>query len=60
MTREEAVMAIYKVINSGILDIELEEELTDVCNHICADDFEQCESEECDYHCVDCKFNSAK
>lgn len=60
MTRQEAIQAIYKVINSGILDLELEEELTEVCNHICANSFEPCESEECDCHCYGCRFNSTK
>lgn len=41
MTREEATKIIYRVINSGIIDFDLENELQDVCNHIegdCWDD----------------------
>lgn len=60
MTRKEAVEAIYKVINSGIIDIELEEELTDVCEHICSGEYEQCDSEECDCYCEGCRFNGEK
>lgn len=60
MTRKEAVETIYKVINSGIIDIELEEELTDVCNHICSGNFENCEIEECDCDCYGCRFSGEK
>lgn len=41
MTREEAIQAIYKVINSGIIDIELEEELTEVANCIEYNNFDE-------------------
>ena len=34
MTRQEAIEAIYKVINSGILDMEIEEDLVEVANCI--------------------------
>lgn len=46
MTRNEAVQAIYEVINSGIIDAELEETLTEVCSRICEDDWEKCEVDE--------------
>jgi hypothetical protein len=42
MTRYEATEAIYKLISCGILDKELEDTLTEVCNSICYDDFEKC------------------
>lgn len=35
MIRYEAKMAILEVINSGILDMELEEDLNEVVNCIC-------------------------
>lgn len=41
MTRREAMDIIYQVINSGIIDSELEEGLTQVCNCIESDDFEE-------------------
>lgn len=40
MTREKAMQVIYEVINSGILYIELENELTEVANCIERNDFE--------------------
>ena len=40
MTRQEAIQTIYKVINSGIIDMELEEELTEIANCIEDDSFE--------------------
>lgn len=46
MTRKEAVEAVYKVINSGIVDANLEETLTEVCNNICADSFDKCKIDE--------------
>lgn len=55
MTRQEAIEAIYDVINSGIIDSELEEDLTEVCNHICADDFDKCQCDESG-DCCECKF----
>lgn len=42
MTRYEAREAIYEVINSGILNEELEERLTEVAECICDNDFETC------------------
>lgn len=42
MTREDAKNTIYQLINSGILDSELEERLTKIANHICEDNFEDC------------------
>ena len=40
MTREEAIQKIYQIINSGILDIELEDDLVEVCNCIEDNNFE--------------------
>ena len=40
MTRQEAIIAIYTVINSGIIDMQLEAELTEVANCIEDDSFE--------------------
>lgn len=54
MTRNEAVNAIYEVINSGIIDMELEERLTRACTCICEDDWEDCK--ECSEHCDGCDF----
>ena len=45
MTRYEAMNAIYDVINSGILDDEHEEKLTEVVNCICDGGFEICPKE---------------
>ena len=42
MTRYEAKMAILEVINSGILDMALDGDLTEVVNCICGDSFEPC------------------
>ena len=42
MTRYEAKMAMLEVINSGILDRELEEDLNEVVSCICGDSFEAC------------------
>lgn len=46
MTRREAQGIIYQVINSGIIDSELEEGLTQICNCIEADDFEEDEDDD--------------
>jgi len=51
MTREEAKNIIYTIINSGIIDTELEEALEDVANTICDDSFEKCEGTE---YCEGC------
>lgn len=53
MTREEAKHVLYQLINSGILDSELEEKLTEVAEHICANDFEGCTGTE---YCLECQF----
>ncbi len=53
MTREEAKMILFKLINSGILDDELEEKLSELADHICADDFKDCVGDE---YCEGCKF----
>lgn len=45
MTRYEAKMAILEVINSGILDMALEGDLTEVVNCICGDGFGPCPAE---------------
>lgn len=42
MTRFEAKRTIYEVINSGILDAELEENLAEAAGCICENSFEQC------------------
>lgn len=34
ITRDKAIEAIYRVVNSGILEDELEEDLVDVANNI--------------------------
>ena len=63
MTRHEATRIIYQLINSGILDTDLENSLTDICSHICSDDFAPCsmddkDSCECDEYCkVDKELN---
>jgi len=41
MKRSEAVVAIYRVINSGILDEELEDELTAAAASIEYDEWEE-------------------
>jgi 20S proteasome alpha/beta subunit len=46
MTREEAIETIYKIINSGIIDMELEEDLTEVAVCIEDDSFDEDENEE--------------
>lgn len=43
MTREDAKKIIYTVINSGILDMELEKDLEMVANTICEDSFDKCD-----------------
>ena len=40
MTKQEAIETLYKIINSGIIDMELEENLTEVANCIEEDSFE--------------------
>lgn len=42
MTRKEAKETIYHVINSGIIDEELEESLIEICKCICNDMFDKC------------------
>ena len=41
MTRSEAIEALYWVINSGIIDTELEEKLTEIANCIEEDSFDE-------------------
>lgn len=53
MSREEAKQIIYQLINSGILETELENKLTEIAEHICADDFEACKGTE---YCNECRF----
>jgi hypothetical protein len=57
MTRKEATAIIYDIVNSGILDEGLEEGLTEICEHICTDDFELCATSD-DYpnYCEGCEF----
>jgi hypothetical protein len=45
MTRFEAMNVIYAVINSGIIEEELEEDLVEVVNCICDNKFEICPKE---------------
>ena len=57
MTRQEAKQAICEVINSGIISDDLEERLTQVANHICDNDFEDCNGNDFDScYCEGCKF----
>lgn len=42
MTREEAKDILYQLINSGILDEELQANLEELAEHICQNDFEEC------------------
>ena len=42
MTRAEASEIIYKIINSGIVSDEIEEELTELANTLCYGEFEEC------------------
>lgn len=53
MTREEAKMIIYELINSGILAEDLEDKLVDIAQRICADDFDKCVGTE---YCEGCRF----
>ena len=41
MTRQEAIQIVYQIINTGILDIDLEDELVEVCNCIEDNSFEE-------------------
>lgn len=55
MTRREAVCLLYQVINSGILDADIESSLSDVAECICEDGFEECEDcDKSDYY--ECKY----
>ena len=53
MSREEAKDILYQLINSGILDAELELKLTEIAEHICNDKWVGCVGTE---YCEDCKF----
>ena len=55
MTREEAVHLLYTLINSGVLDPELEEGLNEIASHICYNDFEKCEGNP---YCEGCVFKN--
>ena len=55
MTREEAVNVLYSLINSGVLDEEIEESLGDIANHICNNDFEECKGNP---YCQGCIFKN--
>ena len=39
ITREQAIYAIYEIINSGIIDMELEARLQDIANCIDAENY---------------------
>ena len=45
MTRQKAQQTIYQIINSGIIDMDLENELNEIANHICDDKWEKCEND---------------
>lgn len=45
MTRREASEMLYKIINSGIIDGDLEEQLQDIAENICGDCFEECDGD---------------
>lgn len=47
MLRIEAIEAIKQIINSGIIDNDLKETLTEVCEHIRLNDFELSEIDLC-------------
>ena len=53
VTRKDAVETLHKLINSGILDMELELKLGEIAEHICANDFEACDG---DPDCEGCMF----
>lgn len=55
MTREEAVNVLYTLVNSGVLDEEIEESLGDIANHICNNDFEECKGNP---YCEGCIFKN--
>ncbi len=42
MTREEAKNILTILINSGILEMGIEERLIEIADHICKDDWEPC------------------
>lgn len=41
LDREDAVIIIHQIINSGIISDELENELIEICNRIENDDWEE-------------------
>ena len=41
MTKQEAIRIVYQIINTGLLDIDLEDELVEVCNCIENNSFEE-------------------
>ena len=51
LTREDAKSVIYQLINSGILDEALENKLLELCEHLCKDDFEECDGT---FYCQEC------
>lgn len=55
MTREEAVNVLQTLVNSGVIDPELEESLNEISNHICNDDFEDCKGSP---YCEGCIFKN--
>ena len=57
MTRREAYETLYEIINSGILDLNIESKLTTICNSICNDDWEDCNCDDVPmYYCHGCDF----
>lgn len=55
MTREEAVNVLATLVNSGVLDPELEESLNEIAQNICNDSFVSCEGTP---YCEDCIFKN--
>lgn len=41
MTKSDAITTIYQLINSTILDSDLEDELAEICNCIADDEWEE-------------------
>ena len=54
MTRRRASEVLYTLINSGILSDDMTEDLEEIVQHICYDNFEKCENGS--VYCENCKF----
>ena len=46
MTKSDAITTIYQLVNSTILDTDLEDELVEICNCIESGEWEEEEEEE--------------